>query len=104
MGHAAYMRGSRAISAQLCRDRGCSGCIRCRPEGAKPTPRPPTWGDKARAKADDSARRILTGAERAGLPRPTQEVLALAVQSAARVSSSVATAAAVAALAPSDPG
>lgn len=51
MGHAAYMRGNRGISAQFCRDRGCSGCVRCRPDGAKPTPRPPEWGDKTRALA-----------------------------------------------------
>jgi hypothetical protein len=100
MGHAAYMRGSRVISAQFCRDRGCPGCVRCRPEGPKPTPRPPGWGDKARQRADEHALRMVASAERYGLPRPTVDALALAVQNSARVSDATAQAAATAALAP----
>ncbi len=99
MGHAAYMRGSLAISAQFCRDTGCHGCIRCRPDGPTPTLRPPGWGDKARSRAEDHARRMIAGAERNGLGTPTLEVLTLAVQSAARVGADTARAAAEAALA-----
>ena len=99
MGHAAYMRGSRAISAQFCRDAGCPGCIRCRPEGAKPAPRPAGWGDKARQRADDNARGMVASAARYGLPRPTVEALTLAVQLRARVSEATARDAATSALA-----
>ena len=99
MGHAAYMRGSRAIAAQFCRDRGCSGCIWCRPEGPTPTPRPPGWGGKARARAEEHANRMVTAAARHGLARPTPEALALAVQDAARVGAATAMGAALSALA-----
>lgn len=98
MGHAAYMRGSRVIAARLCRDRGCAGCVWCRPEGPSATQRPPGWGDKARIRAEDCASRMIATAERYGLPRPTVEALTLAVQDSARVSASTARTAAEAAL------
>lgn len=97
MGHAAYMRGSRLISTQTCRDTGCPGCVRCRPD-PRPTPRPAGWGGKARERADKCARRCIASAERYGLPRPSVEVLTLAVQQQARVGESTARDAAVAAL------
>lgn len=51
MGHAAYMRGSHAISAQFCRDRGCFGCASCSDPTPARTPRPESWGQKSRAQA-----------------------------------------------------
>ncbi len=94
MGHAAYMRGSRTISAQACADTGCWGCIRCKPDGPKATPRPADWGRKTAERADTGAARIIASAERAGLPRPSRDVLALAVQMATGVSERAAIAAA----------
>lgn len=94
MGYAAYARGSRAISAQFCRDRKCSGCEDCRPAGPKAAPRPADWGRKTAERADASAARIIASAERSGLPRPSRDVLALAVQMATGVSERAATAAA----------
>ena len=58
MGVAAYNRGSRVISAQFCRDRGCPGCSSCS-DGPKPTPRPADWGAKTLAKATTHASRTL---------------------------------------------
>lgn len=98
MGHAAYMRGSRAIAAQFCRDRRCSGCEWCRPDGPKATPRPADWGSKTADKAKAAATRIIANAERAGLPMPSRDVLVLAVQMSARVSRRAAELAADAAL------
>jgi len=98
MGHAAYMRGSRAISAQFCKDTGCWGCIRCKPDAPKATPRPADWGRKTAERADASAARIIASAERAGLPRPSRDVLALAVQMAAGISERAAAAASIRAL------
>lgn len=57
-----------------------------------PTPRPATWGDKARARAEDHARRCLRGAARLGLELDP-EVLAYAVADRARVSLDTARAA-----------
>lgn len=50
MGIGAYYRGNRVISAQVCADIGCRGCLRCSDPPA-PTPRPEGWGDKTYAKA-----------------------------------------------------
>jgi len=59
MGAAAYNRGSRAISAQYCRDRGCSGCSSCS-DSVYREPRPTDWGSKvaaaAKARADGLVR------------------------------------------------
>jgi len=93
MGHAAYMRGSRAISRQFCEEVGCGGCSLCRPKH-KPTPRPEGWGDKAKARAADHAQRIIAGRAKYGMPPPSVEVLSGAVQDRARVSESTATQAA----------
>jgi hypothetical protein len=103
MGHAAYMRGSRTISAQACKDTGCWGCIRCKPDGPKPTPRPAGWGGKARQRAADKACRIVASAARYGLPQPTVEALTLAVQLGARVSEATARDASESAINPRQP-
>ena len=56
MGIAAYYRGNRAISRGICGNCGrCSACY----EPPTPTPRPPEWGDKIRAKADNRAEGIV---------------------------------------------
>lgn len=96
MGIAAYNRGSLGISRQLCAEYGCRGCVRCSKH--KPTPRPATWGDKALARATERARRIVAGCERYGLPQPSAEVLAGAVQERERVGAETAARAAEAAL------
>lgn len=97
MGAAAYNRGSRAIARQICMESGCRGCVRCSEPASRP--RPPTWGEKALARAIDRARRILRGCDRYGWPRPSAEVLAAAVQERERVGAATARAAADAALA-----
>jgi hypothetical protein len=96
--HASYMRGSRRISAEFCREYGCIGCARCRPDCHR-EPRPATWGDAAAARALDHARRIVAGAARAGLAAPAADVLAEAVRSRARVGHETAIRAAAKALA-----
>lgn len=60
MGIAAYNRGSACISRGVLMDAGTWR------EPAKPTPRPATWGDKAKARALDRARRVLSGNRRLG--------------------------------------
>lgn len=92
MGIAAYNRGSLAVSRQLCMESGCRGCVRC--SERKPAPRPPTWGEKALARAIDRARRIVRGCDRYGWPRPSADVLAAAVQERERVGAATARAAA----------
>lgn len=96
MGVAAYNRGSLRISRQICDEYGCRGCVRC--TEYKPIPRPPTWGERAKAKALERARRVLAGIARYGLPRPTQETLAAVVQDRERVGEETAQAAARTAL------
>jgi hypothetical protein len=96
MGIAAYNRGSLSISRQFCAESGCRGCVRCREY--KPTPRPPTWGDKASARAKTRAQRIVAGCARYGLPRPSVELLSDAVQKIERVGVKTARAAAESAL------
>jgi len=93
MGVAAYNRGSRVISAQFCRERGCPGCSACS-EPVKPEPRPAGWGDKARARALDKARRIVSGYRRYGLTPPDEEILTHAVREDARVGRATAATAA----------
>ncbi len=68
MGVAAYNRGSLLISRQMCAEYGCHGCSSC--TEYKPTPRPPDWGDKTRAKALKKARMLLRGFARRGKPVP----------------------------------
>lgn len=88
MGVAAYWRGSRAISRGIAADYGLPDPY---PEH-RPTPRPATWGDKARARAEDHARRCLRGAARYGLDLDP-DTLARAVADRARVSLDTARAA-----------
>lgn len=57
MGVAAYNRGSLAISRGMCAEYGCRGCVRC--SDHTPTPRPPGWGDKIKAKARTRAAGLL---------------------------------------------
>ena len=91
MGIAAYNRGNRVIS------RGLGNHVLGESTG-KPDPRPATWGEKARARAEDHARRIVAGADRYGIARPSVEILTVAVQEAARVGEETARSAAVLAL------
>lgn len=93
MGAAAYNRGSRLIARQA------DEALGIRPAAEhKPTPRPDTWGDKAKARALERARRILRGGRRYGR-ETSEEILAGAVAMVARVSLQTATEAARAALA-----
>lgn len=99
MGVAAYYRGNRIISEQICRERGCSGCRICRPY--KPTPRPPGWGEKAAARALERARRVIASAARYSLPIPDEETLAAILRDKERVGETTAREAARLALAES---
>lgn len=85
MGIAAYNRGSAVISRQARADIGI------REMSHVPTPRPATWGAKARAKAADCARRIVAGRLRYGLP-VDRDTLIGAVVDRTRVSHAVVTA------------
>lgn len=97
MSHASYMRGNRRISAEFCREYGCIGCVRCRPDCHR-EPRPETWGNAAAARALDHAQRIVSGAARAGLDAPSVDILTEAIRSRARVGHATATRAAEIAL------
>ena len=97
MGIAGYNRGSLVISAQYCRDRGCAGCVRCRPTTYR-EPRPPGWGDKARERAESYAVRVLASGAKAGLAPLSQEMLAALVQERARVGAATAAKAAARAM------
>jgi hypothetical protein len=88
MGVAAYNRGSLNISRQFCAERGCLGCMRC--SKIKATPRPSTWGDKAKTKAMERARRLIASGARAGLPRLTVDMLAAILQERERVGAATA--------------
>lgn len=89
MGVAAYQRGSRAISAQFCRDRRCPGCVRCS-DGAKSEPRPDGWGDEAYQRAFRMARGIVTAYRRyPGLTFDSQAIQG-AIQERARVGAATA--------------
>lgn len=83
MGIAAYNRGSRCIS------RGLGTLVE---PTAKSTPRPAEWGETARAKAIDRARRLIAGCERYGVP-VVRETLIDAVAAAERCARSTAEAA-----------
>jgi hypothetical protein len=91
MGVAAYQRGNVGIHIELYRHLGC-GCPVCHPH--VPTPRPPGWGSAAAARAEDAARRILSGAARYGRPRPDVETLTACVIESARVGEKTARSAA----------
>ena len=87
MGAAAYNRGSRVIRRQ-------AEALGIAPAGEhKPRPRPESWGDRAKARALERARRILRGCRRYGR-ETSEEILAGAVQMVARVSLETATVAA----------
>ena len=101
MGAAAYNRGSLSISRQFCEEGGCRGCVRCR--GHVPTPRPATWGDKARTKAMDRARRLIASGAKAGLRPLTVDMLATILQERERVGEATALAVAEEALAAGAP-
>ena len=97
MGVAAYNRGSLVISRQFCEADGCRGCDRCRK--FVPTPRPASWGDKARTKAMDRARRLIASGAKAGLRPLTVDMLAAILQDRERVGEVTARAVAEEALA-----
>ena len=88
MGAAAYNRGSRVIRRQADEAIGIAS-----PSEHRPTPRPESWGDRAKARALERARRILRGCRRYGR-ETSEEILAGAVQMVARVSLETATEAA----------
>ena len=88
MGIAAYNRGSLAISREFCVAAGCRGCVRCAEH--KPTPRPPEWGNKARARAAERARRLIVCGAKAGLRRLTVDMLAAILQERERVGEATA--------------
>lgn len=92
MGIAAYNRGSLAISRQFCADGGCPGCMRC--SEIKATPRPSTWGDKARARALARAYRLIASGTKAGLRPLTIDMLAAILQERERVGAETAKSAA----------
>lgn len=98
MGIAAYNRGSLAISRQICTEGGCPGCVRC--SEIKATPRPSTWGDKARAKALARAHRLIASNVKYGLPRLTVDMLAVILRERERVGEATAKSVAEEALAP----
>jgi len=88
MGAAAYNRGSMNISRQFCEEGGCRGCMRCRER--VPTPRPASWGDKARAKAMNRARRLINSGAKAGLRPLTVDMLTAILQDRERVGAATA--------------
>lgn len=88
MGVAAYNRGSLVISRQFCEAGGCRGCDRCRK--IVPTPRPASWGDKARTRAMDRARRLIASGLKAGLRPLTVDMLAAILQERERVGEATA--------------
>jgi len=96
MGAAAYNRGSLNISRQFCEEGGCRGCVRCREH--VPIPRPASWGDKARARAMDRARRLIASGAKAGLRPLTVDMLAGILQERERVGEATAKAVAEEAL------
>ena len=83
MGAAAYNRGSLNISRQFCEECGCRGCVRCREH--VPTPRPASWGHKARTRAMDRARRLITSGAKAGLRPLTVDMLTAILRERERV-------------------
>ncbi len=89
MGIAAYYRGNRAISAQFCRERGCSGCSACRTP--KPTPRSENWGDKSTKAAADKGAELLRGCALMGRDTPSEEDLAEMIMMDSRLSLRAAT-------------
>jgi hypothetical protein len=97
MGVAAYNRGSLVISRQFCEEGGCRGCVRCRK--IIPTPRPASWGDKARTRAANRAQRLIASGAKAGLRPLTIDMLTAILQQCERVGEATARAVAEAALA-----
>jgi len=97
MGVAAYNRGSLVISRQFCEAGGCRGCDHCRK--IVPTPRPASWGDKARTRAANRAQRLVASGAKAGLRPLTVDMLAAILQERERVGEVTARAVAEAALA-----
>lgn len=83
MGIAAYYRGNAVISRQIQMDHGTWH------PPPTPQPRPATWGDKTTARAEDHARRILSGSRRHDLEIDVER-LAGAVVLRARCSSDTA--------------
>lgn len=96
MGAASYNRGSLAISAQFCRDRGCIGCSNCREVVV--TPRPADWGSKTLARAEKKARGLLCYWLSRGRPMPSLSDLADMIQADDRIGRRTAEAAAASAL------
>jgi hypothetical protein len=88
MGIAAYNRGSLTISRQFCEEGGCRGCVRCREH--VPTPRPASWGDKARARATKRAKRLIASGAKAGLSPLTVDMLVAILQDRERVGEATA--------------
>ena len=88
MGAAAYNRGSLNLSRQFCAEGGCRGCVRCREH--VPTPRPASWGDKARTRAMDRACRLIASGAKAGLRQLTVDMLAAILQERERVGEATA--------------
>lgn len=88
MGAAAYNRGSLNISRQFCEENGCRGCVRCREHVS--TPRPASWGDKARTRAMERARRLIASGAKAGLRPLTVDMLAAILQDRERVGEATA--------------
>lgn len=86
MGVAAYNRGSRVISRGLGTER--------EPAEHKPVPRPKDWGAKAHARAVERAGRLLRGADRYGLRRPSRDDLIDLLRDLERVGQATAEAAA----------
>lgn len=96
MGIAAYNRGSLAMSREFCIAGGCRGCVRCSEH--KPTPRPVGWGDKARTKAAERARRLIASGAKYGLQPLTVDMLTAILQDRERIGESTARAVAEEAL------
>jgi hypothetical protein len=102
VGAAAYNRGSRLHSRQICADGGCRGCGACR--DYKPTPRPPGWGSKAFDRAIAKADRVIKCCMKAGRPLLDVEGLATLLVERERVGGDTARKAAEIALAKASQG
>jgi hypothetical protein len=88
VGVAAYQRGNMVITRGIAMDLGEPDPFR----PYIPTPRPSAWGDKARTRAEDHARRIVRGLVRLGY-EVDPEVLVYSVADRARVGMETARAA-----------
>ena len=94
MGVASYRRGNAVISRQFACDAYRNGWTNINPDAAPytPKPRPATWGDKARARAEDHTARMIAGAQKYGIELDP-EALAYGVSERARCSMDTARAA-----------